>query len=42
MEYSRYSPCMPEVQEELIAAYQKSMGIGPSKKDLKKEKYGNK
>ncbi|CAH1175730.1 unnamed protein product [Phaedon cochleariae] len=37
MEYSRYSPCMPEVQEKLILEYQKSMGMVPEK-DKKKRK----
>ncbi|XP_012535312.1 elongation factor G, mitochondrial [Monomorium pharaonis] len=27
MEYSRYSPCLPEVQEQLIRQYQESRGI---------------
>ena len=27
MEYSRYSPCTPEVQERVISEYQQSMGI---------------
>ncbi|CAG9835291.1 unnamed protein product [Diabrotica balteata] len=37
MEYSRYSPCLPEVQEKLIMEYEKSMGI-VSDKDKKKKK----
>ncbi|OXU16800.1 hypothetical protein TSAR_011217 [Trichomalopsis sarcophagae] len=32
MEYSRYSPCQPEVQERIIAAYQESMGIAQQQK----------
>lgn len=35
MEYSRYSPCLPDVQEQLIRRYQEEMGIVP---DLKKKK----
>lgn len=27
MEYTRYSPCIPEVQEQLIRQYQESQGI---------------
>uniref|UniRef100_A0A6P7FSD4 Elongation factor G, mitochondrial n=1 Tax=Diabrotica virgifera virgifera TaxID=50390 RepID=A0A6P7FSD4_DIAVI len=37
MEYSRYSPCLPEVQEKLIVEYEKAMGILPDK-DKKKKK----
>ncbi|XP_072389009.1 elongation factor G, mitochondrial [Diabrotica undecimpunctata] len=37
MEYSRYSPCLPEVQEKLIMEYEKAMGI-VSDKDKKKKK----
>lgn len=36
MDYSRYSPCLPEVQEKLILEYQKSMGIVPEKDKKKK------
>lgn len=32
MEYSRYSPAAPNVQEELIQRYQESMGVVPDKK----------
>lgn len=35
MEYSRYSPCLPEVQEKLVLEYQKSMGLIPDKKKKK-------
>ncbi|XP_045511430.1 elongation factor G, mitochondrial [Colias croceus] len=35
MEYSRYSPCLPDVQEQLIRKHQEEMGILP---DLKKKK----
>lgn len=27
MEYVRYSPCLPEVQEQIIRQYQESQGI---------------
>lgn len=27
MEYIRYSPCVPEIQEQLIRQYQESQGI---------------
>jgi len=27
MEYVRYSPCLPEVQEQLVRQYQESLGI---------------
>lgn len=36
MEYSRYSPCLPEVQEKLIEDYQRSQGIVVD--DKKKQK----
>lgn len=32
MEYSRYTPCKPQLQEELIKQYQESLGILPDKK----------
>ncbi|XP_063617998.1 elongation factor G, mitochondrial [Cydia splendana] len=35
MEYSRYSPCLPDVQEQLIRKYQEEMGIVPDKKKNK-------
>ncbi|XP_025831037.1 elongation factor G, mitochondrial isoform X2 [Agrilus planipennis] len=35
MEYSRYSPCLPETQEKLITEYQRSMGILPNKEKKK-------
>uniref|UniRef100_A0A1A9WUF6 Elongation factor G, mitochondrial n=1 Tax=Glossina brevipalpis TaxID=37001 RepID=A0A1A9WUF6_9MUSC len=35
MEYSRYSPCLPEVQEQLVRQYQESMGLVPEKKKKK-------
>lgn len=35
MEYSRYSPALPEVQDKLILAYQESMGIVPQHKKKK-------
>ncbi|CAG9862971.1 unnamed protein product [Phyllotreta striolata] len=37
MEYSRYSPCLPAVQEKLIAEYEKSTGVAPEK-DKKKRR----
>ncbi|CAH0556894.1 unnamed protein product [Brassicogethes aeneus] len=37
MEYSRYIPCLPEVQDKLIQEYQKQMGVLPEK-DKKKRK----
>ncbi|KAM3962718.1 LOW QUALITY PROTEIN: mitochondrial translation elongation factor G 1 [Aphomia sociella] len=35
MEYSRYSPCLPDVQEQLIKKYQEEMGILPDQKKKK-------
>lgn len=35
MEYSRYAPCLPEVQETVVQEYEKRMGIVPEK-DKKK------
>ncbi|CAD6999977.1 unnamed protein product [Ceratitis capitata] len=35
MEYSRYSPCLPEVQEQLVRQYQESQGLGQEKKKKK-------
>ncbi|XP_014275282.1 elongation factor G, mitochondrial [Halyomorpha halys] len=35
MEYSRYSPALPEVQDKVILAYQESMGILPQHKKKK-------
>lgn len=35
MEYSRYSPTSPKVQEELMQRYQESMGLGQEKKKKK-------
>lgn len=42
MEYSRYSPCLPDVQEQIIRTYQQSLGIGVDKdaKADKKKKRG--
>ncbi|XP_066255295.1 elongation factor G, mitochondrial [Euwallacea similis] len=37
MEYSRYIPCLPEVQEKLILEYQRTMGQVPEK-DVKKKR----
>lgn len=36
MEYSRYTPALPEVQEELIRQYQESQGISQSAQNKKK------
>lgn len=36
MEYSRYSPCLPDVQEKLILEYQQSQGINLADKKKKK------
>lgn len=33
MEYSRYTPCLPEVQEKLITDYQIAQGIHQEKKN---------
>ncbi|CAG9784631.1 unnamed protein product [Diatraea saccharalis] len=35
MEYSRYSPCLPDVQEQLIRKYQEEMGFLPDQKKKK-------
>ncbi|XP_017467503.1 PREDICTED: elongation factor G, mitochondrial [Rhagoletis zephyria] len=35
MEYSRYSPCLPDVQEQLVRQYQESQGLGQEKKKKK-------
>lgn len=37
MEYSRYSPCMPDVQEKLVEEYQRSIGIVPEEKKKQKK-----
>lgn len=37
MEYSRYAPCLPEIQEQIITAYQQAEGIAsPAEKKKKK------
>ncbi|XP_026468375.1 elongation factor G, mitochondrial [Ctenocephalides felis] len=36
MEYSRYSPCLPEVQEQIILAYQQEQGIAPKEQKKKR------
>lgn len=36
MEYSRYSPCLPDVQEKLVLEYQQSQGIVITEKKKKK------
>lgn len=38
MEYSRYSPCLPDVQQKLVEEYQRSQGIFPDEKEKKKRK----
>ncbi|KAJ8729643.1 hypothetical protein PYW08_001224 [Mythimna loreyi] len=35
MEYSRYSPCLPDVQEKLIRKHQEDMGLVPDQKKKK-------
>ncbi|XP_041970384.1 elongation factor G, mitochondrial [Aricia agestis] len=35
MEYSRYSPCLPDVQDQLIRRYQEEMGVLPDQKKKK-------
>lgn len=41
MEYSRYSPCLPDVQEQIIRTYQVAQGlIVPDKEKEKKKKRG--
>lgn len=41
MDYSRYSPCLPDVQEKLVLEYQKSMGLIPAEKEKEKRKNKN-
>ncbi|XP_065356924.1 elongation factor G, mitochondrial [Calliphora vicina] len=36
MEYSRYSPCLPEVQEQIVRQYQESLNVGQTEKKKKK------
>lgn len=36
MEYSRYSPCLPDVQEQVVRQYQESLGLGQTEKKKKK------
>lgn len=38
MEYSRYSPCSPEVQNKIIEDYQRSQGIFPEEKKKSSKK----
>lgn len=40
MDYSRYSPCMPEIQEKLILEYQKALG-NVSEKEVSQKKKRN-
>ncbi|KAJ8962419.1 hypothetical protein NQ314_005746 [Rhamnusium bicolor] len=37
MEYSRYSPCLPDTQEKIIQDYQRGMGIVPDKEKKKRK-----
>lgn len=37
MEYSRYSPCLPDVQERLMEEYQRSLGYDVQDKKKKKK-----
>lgn len=41
MEYSRYSPCMPDLQQKLVEEYQRSQGIIPNEKEKEKKKRKN-
>ncbi|CAO1363347.1 unnamed protein product [Diamesa tonsa] len=36
MEYSRYSPCLPDIQEKLVEEYHRSTGAVPDEKKKKK------
>lgn len=36
MEYSRYSPCLPDIQEQIVRQYQENQGL--SQPDKKKKK----
>ncbi|KAL7742175.1 hypothetical protein ACLKA6_005445 [Drosophila palustris] len=36
MEYSRYSPCLPEIQEQIVRQYQESQGLSQPEKKKKK------
>jgi len=36
MEYSRYSPCLPDVQEQIVRQYQESQGLAQPDKKKKK------
>lgn len=38
MEYSRYSPCTPDIQQKLVEDYQRSLGLLPDEKEKKKKK----
>lgn len=38
MEYSRYSPCLPDVQEQIVNLYRQSQGLGGGAADKEKEK----
>lgn len=36
MEYSRYSPCLPDVQDQIVRQYQESQGLGQADKKKRK------
>jgi elongation factor G len=36
MEYSRYSPCLPDIQAKIVDEYQRSLGITDGEKKKKK------
>lgn len=36
MEYSRYAPCLPEVQEQIVHQYQEAHGLLPQTKTKKR------
>jgi elongation factor G len=38
MEFSRYSPCSPDVQAKLIEEYQRSQGLIPEEKKQQQKK----
>jgi elongation factor G len=41
MEYSRYSPCLPELQQKLVEDYQRTQGLIPDEKEKEKKKKKN-
>lgn len=38
MEYSRYSPCLPDTQEQIVAAYRLAQSGGVPEKEKKKKR----